>query len=366
MRIRAGERSGAVSTSTEWHVPRASVKSPTFVAAPRPAPRKRSSSARVVLPAIKPMLAVHGAMPADPSRYAFEYKWDGVRAIGYCDGRTLRLESRNGNDITIAYPELAPLADAIGRPCILDGEIIALDDVGRPSFGRLQQRMHVRDVGRTQRLAKLVPVWYAIFDVLHVDGESLFALPFRERRERLEELTVAGSNWHVSPSYAGEGDAVLRAATDNQLEGIVAKELESPYEPGRRSPAWLKIKLVMGQELVIGGWLPESGVAGSKRIGAILMGYYDCDGKLRYAGAVGTGFTGDIHADLYSKLSKRVRPTSPFADNVPAPRAAATFVEPELVAHVEYRRWPKDGMLQQAAYKGLRDDKPAREVVRET
>jgi len=314
------------------------------------------------------MLAVLSDLRSDQAHFAFEYKWDGVRAITYWDGHTLRIESRNQLDITRRYPELADLGPALGkRPTIVDGEILALDASGRPSFSMLQKRMHGEGPENIRRLMKQVPVLYVLFDVLWADGKSTMSLPYTERRRILEELTIAGPTWEITPSHVGQGTAMLRAAQNSGLEGIVAKQLDSIYEPGRRSPNWLKIKVIFGQEFVIGGWVPEKGVR-HDRVGSLLLGYYDCPAKsqaprLRYAGSVGTGYNAALHAQLTRALKQRPSDQSPFFDRVP--KKDAVFVKPDLVAEIEYRRWPEDGLVQQASFKGLRTDKRAQEVVKE-
>jgi bifunctional non-homologous end joining protein LigD len=311
---------------------------------------------------IEPMLAILSTLPPDPKPYSFEFKWDGVRAITYVDGRRLRMESRNLLDITPRYPELHALAKELqGRRAILDGEVVALDKEGRPSFPLLQQRMHVRDAGVVKLLMKQVPVYYMIFDVLYLDNQVTMPLPFKKRRELLEGLMLSGESWRTSPNVEGEGKSMYETAEAHRMEGIVAKKLDSPYEPGRRSPNWLKIKIVQSQEFVVGGWCPEKGNNRS-RIGCLLLGYYEGD-RLRYAGSVGTGFTDAIHRQLVEKLRKIERPTSPFVDKVPKPNAI--FVDPKLVVEVDYRRWPEGGLVQQASYKGLRMDKKASQVVKE-
>lgn len=314
------------------------------------------------------MLAVLSDLPRDESKYGFEYKWDGVRAISYWDGKHLTLQSRNRLDITRRYPELADLGRALGKEdTILDGEILALDENGRPSFARLQRRMHAEGLENIRRLSTQVPVWYVLFDLLFRRGRSTMSLPYTERRRLLENLTIEGPAWQITPAHVGQGHAMLRAAKQNGLEGLVAKRLDSPYEPGRRSPAWLKIKVVFGQELVIGGWVPEKGTR-HDRVGTLLVGYYDRPAgseapRLRYAGGVGTGFNAALHKLLTRELSQRATRTNPFSE--PLPRRDAIFVRPELVAEVEYRRWPAGGLIQQASFKGLRTDKPARDVVKE-
>src|SRR5258705_13426591 len=311
---------------------------------------------------IEPMLAVLSTQPPNPKPYSFEFKWDGVRAITYFDGRRLRMESRNQLDITPRYPELHPLAKELqGRRAILDGEVVALAEAGRPSFPLLQQRMHVRDAGAVKLLMKRVPVYYIIFDLLYLDGQVTMALPLKKRRELLESLLLSGTSWRISPAVEGEGKSMYETAVAHGMEGIVAKKLDSPYEPGRRSPNWLKIKIVQSQEFVVGGWCPQKGNNRS-RIGCLLLGYYEGD-RLRYAGSVGTGFTDAIHRQLVEKLRKIERRTSAVVDKVP--KHNAIFVDPKLVVEVNYRRWPEGGLVQQASYKGLRMDKKASQVVKE-
>lgn len=316
---------------------------------------------------VEPMLAVLSDLPCDEPNHAFEFKWDGVRAVAYWDGRELELQSRNRLDITPRYPELHALGKALGRDrrVILDGEVVALDEADRPSFARLQKRMHVRDGRAVMRLMRDVPVYYILFDILYLDGESLMDRPWTERRAALEQLTLQGANWRVSPVVVGEGDALYEAARTNRMEGIMAKRLDSVYEPGRRSPHWRKVKVVMGQEFVIGGWVPEGGT-NRNRIGSLLLGYYDGTGRnkvLRYAGGVGTGFDAEWHRKLVSLLTPLERKQNPFDGKTDKPQAV--FVDPVLVADVEYRRWPEGGKVQQGAFKGLRTDKKAQSVVKE-
>lgn len=311
-----------------------------------------------------PMLAtLANGIPIPEDDYMFEYKWDGIRAICYYDGRRLQLRSRNNLEITQRYPELHALGHALGpQSAVLDGEIIAMDELDRPSFTRLQRRMHVNDARMVRRLMKEVPAFYVLFDVLYLDGKNTMKLPYVERRRLLEELTVAGPYWQRTPAHRGEGKTMLEAARANHLEGIVAKKLDGPYQPGRRSDCWLKVKIIQRQELVIGAWIPEQGNR-KNHVGALLTGYYDCEGKLRYAGSVGTGFTAKTHAELTTLFKKHERPQSPFADRLP--KRGVMFLDPVLVAEIEYRRWPEGGHMQQGSFKGLRMDKRASEVVRE-
>lgn len=342
------------------------------VRAPRPrsAPGRRRPPTTPLPSGIEPMLAVLSAdLPPDSENWGFEYKWDGVRALCYWDGWRLRLESRNQLDITHRYPELHVLADALGsRPAILDGEIVALDENDRPSFPLLQNRMHVNDPAAIQRLVDEVPVRYLVFDLLHLDGQSTVEWTYLHRRDLLEQLTLVGPSWQVPPAHVGEGAAMLAAARENQIEGVVAKHIDSVYEPGRRSPSWLKIKVVARQEFVVGGWVPEGG-NNLSRIGSLLIGYYEpapapARGKvLRFAGGVGTGFNDRWHRTLSATLKPLTRAASPFVD--PVPKRDAIYVEPMLVAEIEYRRWPAGGQVHQAAFKGLRTDKDPRKIVRE-
>jgi bifunctional non-homologous end joining protein LigD len=312
---------------------------------------------------VAPMLAVSSGLPPDPQYYGFEWKWDGIRAMCRSDGRTLRLSGRQGNDISARYPELMPLAKALGRHrVLLDGEIVAFDENGLPSFALLQRRMHVADARTSARLAKSIPARFVAFDLLHLDGRSLMDRPYRVRRAMLEEVFPYGSHWQITFAQEGDGNAMLEAAREHGLEGVVAKRLDSVYEPGRRSPAWIKIKVVRRQEFVVGGWIPEIGER-EGRVGAMLIGYYDADGKLRYAGRVGTGLSVPDHAMLIPLLKSASASSNPFADSVPS--NGARFTRPELVIEVEYRRWPADAHVQQAAYKGLRRDKSPRQVVKE-
>jgi bifunctional non-homologous end joining protein LigD len=312
---------------------------------------------------VVPMLARPGPPPNPEAGWSFEVKWDGVRAIAYAQPGRLRLESRNLNEITAAYPEVRGLLGNLGmREVVLDGEIVAFDEQGRPSFERLQRRMHVTSPSAVRRLMGSTPVVYAIFDLLYLDGHSLMGLSYAERRERLEALALSGPAWRVPGAHPAGGARLLEATRVQGLEGIVAKRLDSRYEPGRRTGAWLKIKNTLRQELVIGGWVPGEGRR-AERIGALLMGYYR-DGAFVYAGRVGTGFTEKTLADLAARLKPLRRESSPFDSGPKLPREAV-FVEPRLVAEIEFRDWTGDGVMRAPSFKGLRGDKAPAEVARE-
>jgi bifunctional non-homologous end joining protein LigD len=245
------------------------------------------------------------------------------------------------------------------REAVFDGEIVAFDDAGRPSFERLQHRMHVSSPSAVRRLSASTPVVYAIFDLLYLDGYTLMTLPYSDRRARLEALALSGPGWRVPAAHVGAGSALLEATGAQGLEGVVAKRLDSRYEPGRRPGTWIKIKHTRRQELVIGGWLPGDRRR-ADRIGALLMGYYE-NGTFRYAGRVGTGFTERVLDDLAGRLAPLRRDSSPFSSAPRLPREAA-FVEPRLVAEIEFREWTDDGVMRAPSYKGLREDKAPLEV----
>jgi len=316
---------------------------------------------------VVPMLARLSTLPEDDEKYGFEIKWDGVRAIAYVKkSGTTSLESRNLNDVTRQYPEAAAVGEALkGHTAVLDGEVVAFDEQGRPSFERLQGRMHLMGEAAIGARSRSTPIVYIVFDLLYLDGESLMRLPYTERRSKLERLDLNGRSWRT-PAYTGEGKAFLEASAKQGLEGIMDKRVDSPYEPGRRHGTWLKVKNTRRQELVIGGWEPGEGRREGK-IGALLVGYYDHDPpepELRYAGKVGTGFDAKELDRLERLLKPLRRETSPFS-GPRQPGKRAVFVEPELVAEIEFTEWTKQNMMRHPSYKGLREDKRPLDVVLE-
>jgi bifunctional non-homologous end joining protein LigD len=316
---------------------------------------------------LKPMAATLSTLPRDEEKWAYELKWDGVRAIAYCETGHLRLESRTLREVTSHYPELRALAAELGSlEAVLDGEIVAFDDDGKPSFERLQGRMNLASESAVRRRMRDRPVTYLIFDLLYLDGHSLMDLPYTDRRERLEELELQGTNWQTPRYHRGDGSGLLNLTRRQGLEGLVAKRLDSRYLPGRRTRAWLKVKNTRSQELVIGGWLPGKGRR-SGTLGAVLVGYQEEDGEgerhLRYAGRVGSGFT-DAELNRLAELLEPLRTKrSPFTGRQP-PREAV-FVEPKLVAEIAFREWTSAKTLRAPVYKGLRPDKDPAEVVLE-
>lgn len=310
---------------------------------------------------VAPMLATTGPLPADDGRWSYEVKWDGVRALVAVEGGHVRLTSRNGNDITAAYPELSGLGAAVGVTALLDGEVVAFDAAGRPDFGRLQSRMHARRP--SPALVRDTPVTLLLFDALHVAEASLMGRPYEERRAVLEALPLSGERWQVPPAFPGDGEAVLAATRAQGMEGVVAKRKDSRYEPGRRSDCWVKVKHVRRTSAVVVGWKPGEG-GRSGRIGSLLLAVPAGDGWA-YAGHVGTGFDAATLRMLGDRLEP-LRREEPVLADVPREHARhAVWVEPELVVECDYTEWTRDGRLRHPSYKGLRSDVDAREVVRE-
>jgi bifunctional non-homologous end joining protein LigD len=311
---------------------------------------------------IKPMLARTGRLPRDEEKWGFEVKWDGIRTVVFCDHGHIHLQGRNFTDFTPRYPEVRELARSLGaRRVVLDGEVVAFDEQGRPSFERLQSRMHLASDAAVRRRMRDIPVTYVAFDLLYLDGHSTLALTYEQRRELLEALELEGPAWRVPAYHRGEGSALLEATRELGIEGIVGKRLDCPYEPGRRSTGWVKVKNVCEQDVVIGGWTPgEDGRSG--RLGALVAGVME-DGRLVYAGKVGTGFTEKTLALVQRELEKLRRPDSPFEGRQPP--KGTIFVEPRLVARVELREWTGSGTMRAPSFKGLRDDKDPQECVRE-
>jgi bifunctional non-homologous end joining protein LigD len=313
---------------------------------------------------VVPMLAKLAKLPADDEGWAVEVKWDGVRAIAYCRPGRLELQTRNLNEVTRQYPEVRRLSRQLGaRDAVLDGELVAFDAEGRPSFERLQQRIHQTAESVVRRRMKSHPVTYVVFDLLYLDGEDLTGEPYRRRRKLLESLELSGESWQTPAYSLGKAKELLAASAEHGLEGIVMKRLDSAYAPGKRNGAWLKVKNIGRQEFVIGGWMEGEGRRES-HVGAILLGYFDRAGEeLHYAGKVGTGFSDRDLAELKQRLAPLARDTNPFA-NRRGPRKAH-FVEPELVAEIEFRELTAEGMVRHGSFKGLREDKPASDVVLE-
>jgi bifunctional non-homologous end joining protein LigD len=311
---------------------------------------------------LRPMLARSGPLPPREDQFGFEVKWDGIRTVLYADHGHSELRGRNGSDFTPRYPEVRELARSLGsRRIVLDGEIVAFDEEGRPSFERLQSRMHLASDSAVRRRMRDIPATYVIFDLLYLDGHSTLSLPYEERRELLERLELEGPAWRTPAYHRGEGKALLAATREHGIEGIVAKKLDCPYQPGTRASHWIKVKNVRTQDVVIGGWTPGEG-GRSASIGSLAVGVME-DNTLVYSGKVGTGFTEQSLALVKRELEPLRTDTSPFSGRQPP--KGTIFVEPRLVAHVEFREWTGSGTLRAPSFKGLRPDISPQECVRD-
>jgi DNA ligase D-like protein (predicted ligase)/DNA ligase D-like protein (predicted polymerase)/DNA ligase D-like protein (predicted 3'-phosphoesterase) len=314
-------------------------------------------------PTYEPMMAVLTSEPFDDDGWLFEVKWDGHRCLANL-GTSTRLTSRTTRDMTAQFPELIDLHRQLAaRNAVVDGEIVALDREGRPSFERMQDRFH-RTPEELARHKGRVPVQFLAFDLLWLDGQPLLDLPLVERQARLAEVLVETGDIRLSQVVEGAGREFFDQVRALQLEGIVAKRAASPYRPGIRSHDWRKIKALCLQDCVIVGWTPGKG-GRAATLGSLLLAVYD-DGKLRYAGNVGTGFTHAFLADLLAKLAELEVPRPLFEgfEGTLRPRGAR-FVRPELVCEVEYLRWTQDDKLRASSFKGLRPDKPPTDARRE-
>ena len=310
------------------------------------------------LPTLSPMLATLAAEPFDDDDWLFEPKWDGVRSIATCADETM-LVSRNRRDISATYPELGRLHERlVCIDAILDGEIVAMSG-GRPSFERLQSRMNLQNTHDIARLSKEIPVLFMAFDLLYLDGKSLVSRPLHERKEMLDALVVPNESIQVSTHVLGDGIALFEAARAQNLEGIVAKKVRCPYQPGRRTRDWLKIKTIYDGDVVIAGWSAGEG-ARSASFGALIVGAYDDEG-LRFVGMVGTGFSDRTIQEIVPLLQEREVDEAPFVDD---PRTLSVgrfgkplrrphWVRPELVARVEFRELTSAGKLRAPSFKGF-------------
>jgi bifunctional non-homologous end joining protein LigD len=299
----------------------------------------------------------------DAAAWAFEMKWDGIRAIAVIRDGVVSLTSRNGVDLTPTYPELAELAEAVGDDAIVDGEIVALGPRGRPDFGRLQERMNLRKPAEVARAQAQTPVFFYAFDLLELGGDSLLAQPYATRRAALERALTPRGPIELPPAFDGDITSALTTSRSLGLEGIIAKKRDGAYLPGARARSWLKVKHHRTQEVVIGGWRPGSGTR-SHRVGSLLVGIPEGD-RLRYVGRVSSGLSEAQFDALAATFRRSARTTSPFHELPVADAADANFVTPAIVGEVEFGEWTASGKLRHPVWRGRRSDKTADEVHRE-
>jgi bifunctional non-homologous end joining protein LigD len=312
--------------------------------------------------AVEPMKATLAEHPPRGEEWLFEIKWDGVRAVAFVDQQDVRLQSRTGNSCERQYPELAVIHHQIAAAqVVLDGEIAVLDAKGVSQFHLIQPRIANTDPNSVSHLARSTPAVYFAFDVLYMDGYDLRQVALRDRKALLHEIVTPNEVLRISEAFPGAGQAMLDAARENGLEGIIAKHANSCYE-SRRSREWLKIKIVNEQEFVIGGYTEPQG--DRSYFGALVLGVYEA-GKLRWVGNVGTGFNEKSLTALHRKLTDLVTDKCPFAER-PNPSRGMTWVNPELVCQVKYANWTQDGRLRAPVFLGLRDDVEPKQVKRET
>ena len=314
---------------------------------------------------MKPKLVEH---PPTTGDWIYELKFDGIRALAIKDGRAVQLVSRNEKKLNDRFPEIARAAAGFGaNECVVDGEVVAMDEEGRSSFQLLQ---------RAELDGKDAPLAFYVFDILQLNGRSLIGLPLTLRKEMLMRLVPPlGDIIRFSGALGTEAETLLPEIKRRGLEGLLGKQRDSVYEPGRRSGAWIKLKCVNEQEFVIGGYTPPAGAR--KHFGALLVGYYDKD-RLLFAGKVGTGFDTKLLSTLHKKMRAEERSTCPFADLpskqngewvqgiTPGEMRKYTWVNPQFVCQVKFAEWTRDGKLRQPVFLGLRQDKDPREVIRET
>jgi len=308
---------------------------------------------------VPPMLATLTKDYFSDPQWIFEPKLDGIRAIAFCNKSKVTLLSRNKKSQNDTYPEIADALQKQKLHCILDGEIVAFRK-GVSSFEQLQKRLMAIDLEKAQ--ASKVTIYYYIFDVMYLDGYDVTQLPLLERKKLLHDALNFKDPLHFTPHKVEKGETYFKSACKKGWEGIMAKRAESTYQH-KRSRDWLKFKCINEQELVIGGYTDPQG--SRLGFGALLVGYYE-NGNLKYAGKVGTGFDEETLQVLYKKLSKLKRSKCPFAPDESLPKSKVHWVTPQLVGQIGFAEWTQYNKLRQPRYLGLRTDKKAKDVVRET
>jgi bifunctional non-homologous end joining protein LigD len=315
------------------------------------------------------MLPSCAAEPFDSPAHIFEVCWDGVRSLAFIEGSRVRMQDRYGRDVTHRWPELAALATSVREGgLVLDGEIVCLDERARPDFRRLAPRLAVDEADEAQRLAQVSPVTFQAFDVLYRSGQSLMGWPLRRRKEMLRQVVRPTSVIAVPDFVTRDGIAFFEAARQHGLEGIVAKESESRYQPGVRSAAWLQVPVYRKDNFVIAGftyggrWDPHDRRRPSRdAFTSLLLGQFDTGGRLHYVGEVSGGFTADDADSLLFQLEELGAPNVPFADPPDIGRLAF-WCRPELAASVRYAEWA-DSRLRFPVFEALRPDVPASSCI---
>lgn len=327
-----------------------------------------SAGAPEITPATEPMYASLGREVPSEGEWVYEPKYDGVRVLAHATAEEARLVTRNGREKTAQFPDvvaaLRELARAERRSLVLDGELVALED-GRPArFQALQDRVHLKDQRAIQRKTEARPAALLVFDLLRDGDETLVDRPWTERRTRLERRVGKRESERIrlSEILPHQGERAVEQARREGWEGVIAKRRDSRYRPGRRSEHWLKLKIEYRQEFVVGGWTEPQRTR--KHLGSLLVGYYD-GGELVFAGGVGTGFTRESLREMRTRLDALERKTAPFAEP-PGTRTPAHWVTPKLVVELKFSEWTDDGKLRQPVFLGVRDDKSAKEVTRES
>ena len=359
----------AVSVSTTKTAPKTSAKKATVkkkaVAEDAIDPASLKGARATEMPrAIHPMLATLVDEPFDDADWLYEVKWDGYRAVAFVDGGRTRYVSRNQNELTSAYPELASLADSLHcKRAVLDGEICALDAEGRSSFSLMQQRTGIGEGGRRVRVSRdNIPVIYYVFDLLWLDGYDLTRVNLIQRKELLRQILTESGTLRYSEHFIGMGSKLFEVARQRQLEGIVAKRSRSCYLQ-KRTREWLKIKITQTQECVIGGYTDPKG--SRENFGSLVLGLYDDQSRLIHVGNAGSGFTESSHAEMWKKLAAIETSKNPFYGKIESTRRPH-FVKPELVAQIKFTEWTHEGQsggvkMRAPVFQGLRSDKKPEE-----
>jgi len=362
--VSTGRTQQEIADDLPAHKRAAKTTAPQKVSKPKKAAPEREFPAGAVqreMPDFfEPMSAEVASKPPAGPEWLYEVKWDGVRALCFIRDEQVRMWSRRGNRCDQQYPELAVLPHYVdAKTAILDGEIAALDENGRPSFSRIQPRIAISDPNAIAHLARKTPVTLFLFDLLYLDGYDLRGVPLMERKQLLKEIVTPSDHVRYSDHFAGAGESMLEAARQNGLEGVMAKRADSLYE-SRRSRCWMKIKVVNEQEFVICGFTHGE----RDYFSSLVVGLYD-GGQLVPAGQVGTGFTEKSLAEIYKKLEPLITDKSPFAEKPKRALRKITWVKPELVCEVKFVEFTPDGLLRAPVFLGLRNDKGPEEAMRE-